>query len=340
MSEQLRVLFIGDPHVTVEELPDCARLLTYVDRIACEEKPDLIVFLGDQHHNHAVIRVEVLDFWQKWFEARQSKDIPVYMLVGNHDRSHDASVTGNTLRYTGNCLVVTHSMRHGPLAFVSWQPTQDAFRDQVKSATAANQFLPQPATVLVCHQTFAGSRYENGFYAPDGFAAEELPATLVISGHIHTPQAFGKVWYPGAPRWRIATDANTERALPLVTFDAVTGAVLDRKLFETEKVCIPLVVLEDTEGGVHDIMTPGLGNPNARVTVNVRGTQEYVTSRASFWKAKGYRVVPFPTREAKHKVRESDGISTALKKHIETYEPRFGSDLSVLQKLVAERIQL
>jgi hypothetical protein len=73
------------------------------------------------------------------------------------------------------------------------------------------QQYPEAKTV-VCHQTFAGSYFENGFLTPDGVEPNLLPQEQVISGHVHSPQRIGKVWYPGAPRWRTVSDANTERA--------------------------------------------------------------------------------------------------------------------------------
>lgn len=332
-ADGIRVLLIGDPHVTVEELPDCQRLLDYVDRVAVETNPKIICFLGDQHHNHAVVRVEVLEFWARWIRERKSWVTPVWMLVGNHDRSHDAAVTGNTLRYENEndkLTVVAIPKHYGPLTFLPWYANPEDFR-----AAASGR------KVLICHQTIQGARYENGYPAQDGVPEADVPAHTIISGHIHTPQEFGKTWYVGAPRWRIASDANVDRFLWLVDFDPVTGQIVTRTPYKTSGVCSKIWALEDTEGP-NDTMVADLvqTHPLDRVTVSVRGSPTYVETQCAFWRGKGYKALPFPTRERRHEVRESDGVGVALRKHVESYRPKFGTPPEVLQKLVAERVRL
>src|SRR6185369_11497831 len=138
-----------------------------------------------------------LELWSKWLETKGKQKI--WFLVGNHDRSHDTNITGNTLRYASPTVtVVDEPMTLGNgLVFMPWYAKPQDF------IKAAGNY-----TTLICHQTLQGAKYENGFPAADGVPAEMVPAKTIISGHIHTPQMFGKVWYPGAPRWRIATDAN------------------------------------------------------------------------------------------------------------------------------------
>lgn len=333
----MRVLLIGDPHVTVEELDDCKRLLDLVDKVALAELPDIICFMGDQHHTHAVVRVEVLEFWTKWLcERKCQRD--VFMLVGNHDRSNDLGVEGHTLRY-GNlyddhgATIVATPEDWGPVRFMPWYPTAEEF---VKAAGDRK--------ALICHQTMQGSHYENGYPAKDGVAAELVPAKTIISGHLHTPQAFGKVWYPGAPRWRTASDANIDRALWLVDIDD-TGAIVSKRPFPTNGVCRALYTFEDREGLGDDTDTPEIAwmQQPLKLTVNIFGSPVYVEDRTKHWKNlfPGCRVNPFPTREAKHAgVRESDGVQVALKRYVEAYQPRFGTPLDQLQKLVGERVRL
>ena len=328
-SDLLRVLLIGDPHVTVEELEDCRRLLELVDKVAVEEKPAVICFLGDQHHNHAVIRVEVLEFWAKWLLERKSWYFPTWMLVGNHDRSHDASVPGNTLRYENEntkATIIDRPKDSGPLRFLPWYAKPDDF------VAAAGD-----AKVLICHQTIQGARYENGFPAQDGVPEAAVPAHTIISGHIHTPQDFGKTWYPGAPRWRIASDANVPRHIWSVDFHPETGKVMDRRAFPTEGVCRARYHFEVREGS--DAEVPPVSDPSM-VTIALHGSPEFCEQRGAFYRGFGWKVLPFPTRERRHEVRESDGVGVALRKHVETYQPKFGTPPDVLKKLVAERVSL
>lgn len=317
----MRFLLVGDPHVTVEELNDSQALLDLILAVSKEQKPDYLVFLGDQHHNHSVIRVEVLDFWSK--NLARFGEQKIVMLVGNHDRSHDVSLNAHGLRYAGsNVTIVSEPVTIEGVRYVPWM--HEGFLE----ATADSK-------VVVCHQTFQGSKYENGFYAPDGVESDKMDANVVISGHIHTPQEFGKVWYPGAPRWRIATDANVDRAIWLV--DIQNDQIVSRTPFTTRGHCKALYHFEDR--GDPDIKYPEVVMP-ARVTVNVYGTPEYIKEKKTAWEGLGCRVATFPTQEARHAVRESEGITKALQRHVEAFKPRYGTPAEVLKKMVAERINV
>ena len=92
------------------------------------------------------------------------------------------------------------------------------------------------ANTVVCHQTFAGSDYGNGFYAKDGINPDLIPQKKIIGGHIHSGQEFGKVFYVGSPRWRTLTDANQDRAIWLIEFDG-EGNLLNKTPFSTNGVC-------------------------------------------------------------------------------------------------------
>ena len=47
----MRVLYVGDPHVTVSEMADGWALIELVNRTASEHEVDAVVFLGDQYHH-------------------------------------------------------------------------------------------------------------------------------------------------------------------------------------------------------------------------------------------------------------------------------------------------
>lgn len=55
-----KIMFIGDPHIRHTHLTEGQELLSWIEKVAEEHKPDLIVNLGDTLDDHAVIRAEVL----------------------------------------------------------------------------------------------------------------------------------------------------------------------------------------------------------------------------------------------------------------------------------------
>lgn len=329
----MRILFVGDPHVTVDELSDSRQMIYRVIQAAKQiEKLDLICLLGDQHHNHSLLRVEVVHFWR---DALASLDLAVphnrwnpkvAMLVGNHDRPHDHAYEGHGLLYKDQCLVVDRATAIDSVLFVPWMPN-DKFIEAVRSPVSTAGIRPR---TLVCHQTFNGAKYENGFYAPDGVDTSVVSHfEKVISGHIHKPQSFANIEYVGAPRWRTMSDANQSRHL--MFYDTETGAV---EYFPMEGFCKAIYVHDDIEGV--DAPAPKFLEPHT-LYVNIRGSQAYVDSRKGLWEA---NVATFPTRTTKNEVRESIGVRAALMKHLEAFTPPNGTDLALLQNMVAERIHV
>lgn len=329
-----RYLLIGDPHATVEELPDCRRLIDRICEVVAEEKPDVVLFLGDQHHNHAVVRVEVIDFWRKSFfrirakmqEYGSGRDL--WSLIGNHDMPGDSSSDAHAMEaYMDLIQPINQHFRRNDVLFLSYHHDPEEF-------VKACNLYPDCKTV-VCHQTFDGSKYENGFYAKDGISLDRIPQKHIISGHIHAPQKFGKVWYPGAPRWRISSDANTDRALWMVDFK--DGEVVKAKSFDTRGYCRALHEVEDRQGQPEPeftIMAP------YQVTVNIYGTREYVALKRERWNINGYKIRTFVTERAAPRIRESEGITVALQKFVAAYQPKHGTPVERLQKLVAERVNV
>jgi predicted phosphodiesterase len=300
----MKILLVGDPHVVVDELADAQVLLDLVKASAIKHSVDYVVFLGDQHHNHGVVRIEVMDFWSRNLE--QLSDFKTIMLVGNHDRSLDTS-TPETIN---------------GIRFIPWVATTQDFLDAVD----------QDTTKIICHQTFDGAKYDNGMFAPDGVPPSKVWADKIVSGHIHTPSKFSHVWYPGAPRWRTQSDVNVDRAIHVVDEDLDIVASIP-----TVGHCRALYRIQDIEGVQCDELT--IQQP-ASVSVVVQGHQSYVTTKTAYWSEKGYSVVPIVVGMAKTEIKESEGIHVALQKHVSGFKPKYGTPWKTLQSMVAERIKL
>jgi DNA repair exonuclease SbcCD nuclease subunit len=78
---------------------------------------------------------------------------------------------------------------------------------------AANKLASYGIQTLFCHQTFQGSQFENGFYAPEGIDQNLVQVPYIVSGHIHKNQRLGKVLYPGTPKWDTLSDANETKGI-------------------------------------------------------------------------------------------------------------------------------
>jgi len=328
-----KILYVGDYHARTNDLEECKALGDYIVKVFNEEKCSRVVFLGDQFHTHLTVNLEVMRFWFDLFGKLDGGRDPymlhkVIALVGNHDKR------------VGTDIVDTHSMMpFGDTVLIVSRPTYIAngiaamphytsHEDFVKAANELNGI-----ETLICHQTFDGSKYENGFYAPDGIDSNLLKQGAIISGHIHAQQEVGKVWYPGSPRWLTLGDANEEKAIWVVTHDD-NGRIVERTPYDTSTVCTRILLLEDTPEAPVEVP-----EGKALVTVDVRGPAEYIAQRKEELAAKGVtRIRTFPTRERKVIVRESDGISVAFQKYINGFKPRNGTDIESLFALVRERV--
>ena len=56
----MKILFIGDPHLRMNNFEQSVSFLRWVEEQVQVLKPDVICNLGDTFHNHAVLRSELL----------------------------------------------------------------------------------------------------------------------------------------------------------------------------------------------------------------------------------------------------------------------------------------
>lgn len=327
----MRILWIGDPHATPEDLHDARDLISFVLDVVKRESPDMVVFAGDLYHTHAMIHAEVQLFWREAFDALR-EFAGVFVLKGNHDApgDHNSKATA-LLAHLDQVEAILHAPYvHGKLLFCPYTNGE--------TLTRWSQEHPE-CTTLFCHQTFDGSQYENGFYAEDGIKLDGIVQDRIISGHIHTPQAFGKVWYPGAPRWRTLSDANVERAIWTLDFDD-HGLLVEKRSHDTGGVCRRLYAVVDSQEGIGPLDLKTLPHkPGDVYHVEIRGPQAWLDERRPLWEAFGARIRGVRTdNSAKIKVRESDGVEVAFGKWLNGFQPRHGTDKAVLKQMAKERL--
>lgn len=273
----LSVLRVGDPHVKINNLDEAEKLMEFVLMQAVLFQVNRIELLGDLFHTHAIVRVEIMAFWERWLD-KLSDLFETVVLVGNHDQIGDYGSKLNALsifkRLDKVTLIIVDSpMVLGPIAYVPYIHHEEEF------IAASNNLYEMGARFLVCHQTWEGSKYDNGMYAPDGFDPEKSLFTMIASGHIHARQRFGKIIYPGTAKWDTNSDANEEKGLWLVTHDD-NGAILSEQFIDTSVVCSPIFSIEWKEG------TEQPEIPAGRVTVELIGSSEWIKKQKEVLKGK------------------------------------------------------
>lgn len=324
----MKILFIGDMHVKQADLDDCKALSSLILHAVNREHPDRVVFLGDQNHNHAVVNVFVMEFLQSLFGYLQ-KWKPT-ALVGNHDMPGVEGSAAHAMMLYSNCEVVSGSGRViDDILYMPYQTSNEAFIERCNQT--------QFAGTVVCHQTFNGSTYENGFYAKDGVDPNLIQQKHVISGHIHAPQEFGKVWYPGSPRWQTLSDANVERAIWLVEFE--NGVPVKKTPFSTTNVCRKIFHFEYNETCKQlDFADLDKMLKLGTVHIDLKGNPAFV----DLWKGK---LASYPVRLRTFKemgdqstVRESLGIQKAFEAYADSFVAPHGTDTTTLIEMHKERI--
>lgn len=337
----MRALFVGDVHAKVEDLEDCVRLREYVLEQVEAHKPDWVVFLGDQYDAHAIKHVDVERFWLDFFQTLKLLGVRVFALVGNHDRPGNAMAQSHSMQVHGHhVVVVDRPVVSGPFLFLPY------YHDPRKLVEAAVAHA-DTSQVLVCHAPFEGGKMDNGFpikadafYGKDVVNPDELPQRFIISGHIHKGAAFGKVWYPGSPRWQTMGDANTDRAIYLCDFDDKDGTSIGcEKALSTNDVCRRTWDLVYTPED-HCEKELALVGPNDKVRLNIRGPVAFCEETKKLFAGKGYRTPTFPTDRGVVKVSEAEGIPAAFAKHLASYKPKFGTNPDVLRGMLRERLHV
>ncbi len=265
-----KVLRVGDPHVQISNLKDSEKLIDFVIKTALDRQIMNIEFLGDLFHTHAVLRVEVIDFWQKSFNKILQKNLNCTVLVGNHDQpgSREKEQEMNALNIFNvhdNFTIINKPIEILGTAYIPYMSDGQAFID------AAQKLYDQGATeLLIAHQTFTGAQYENGFFSEEGIDPALIPQKQIVSGHIHKSQQVGKCFYPGTPKWDTMADANESKGIWIFTHND-SGGYMDKEFVSTSEIVTPIVCYDIKEG--EDL--PEI-NPFARNYVTLEGKTAWI----------------------------------------------------------------
>ncbi len=272
----MKVLRIGDPHIKPSNLEEAEAWMHFINDKILELRPDRVEILGDLFHTHSIVRLEVLEFWDAWLDVLTTHDgVDFYVLVGNHDKS-------TTDEFSFTAISVFKWMRKKNLKIVEIARVDGIYaympyyHDPAKFIEIANNCADKyGAKVLVCHQTFDGSQYENGFYAPDGIDASKIHFDLIISGHIHMRQDLQKdgkrILYPGTSKWDSDADANEDKGIWLYEHDDSTGAIIKEEIIRTAGVVTKIVHLRWVEGYPLEAIPSG-----CKVSIELVGTQAWI----------------------------------------------------------------
>lgn len=214
----IKVLCIGDPHFKINNSIESEAMTKAILKVIEDQKPDIIVNLGDTLDRHESIHVVPLCRSIDFLATLQTI-APLYVLIGNHDmRNNKDWLSGihpfTALKYWNNTTVVEKPIRvnHGNFTF-----TFCPYVDKGLLKAALNTIDPIKPTwklsdAIFVHQEMRGSlTSENGDVWDPNYP-------LLISGHIHTYMELQpNVIYPGTPMQHDFGD-NEDKAISIFTF--------------------------------------------------------------------------------------------------------------------------
>ena len=216
----VKILFIGDPHIQVSNLPEVEIFMERLINLATERQPDLIIIAGDLLHTHE--RLHTLALNKACDMVNDMRLIAkTYVLVGNHDYIQNQQFLTQNHWMTGlkewdNTVivdsVVSETVRGEKFVFVPYVPPG---RFQEALDTFSGEW--QDASCIFAHQEFAGCKM-GAIVSVEG---DKWPLDYphVISGHIHskqTPQP--NIYYSGSAMQH-AFGESEKNIIACLTFD-------------------------------------------------------------------------------------------------------------------------
>ena len=91
----VKVLFIGDPHIQTDNIPEAELMIERLKEMATERKPDFIVIAGDLLHHHETLNTIAMNKAHQLVDTMRAIAM-TFVLVGNHDYiNHKQFLTTN-----------------------------------------------------------------------------------------------------------------------------------------------------------------------------------------------------------------------------------------------------
>lgn len=195
-----KLLFIGDPHIRVDNIPEVNLFIERIQDLANREKPDLICVGGDVLHTHERLHTTPLN---KAYELIKKLRVitQTFVLVGNHDYIHNGQYLSenhwlNSMKEWDNVVIVDKVIHHYlddvHLIFVPYVPP-----GRFQEALNTNEEEWDDADCILAHQEFYGCKMGAIVSVEGDKWPEDYPE--VVSGHIHSNQRpQSNIYYPGS----------------------------------------------------------------------------------------------------------------------------------------------
>lgn len=291
----MKLLLIGDPHLKINNFQQSIDLLKWINLVAAQYRPDVVVNLGDTFDTHGVVRSELLTEFRNHVETITDLNIPYWYVLGNHDQYKPKDSAYHALQTFNIDKFAIYDKVGNPTPDITIVPYVQEFQD----------FPTQTSRICITHNTFIGADY--GFKREDaGVNADSVSADIIISGHIHKRQQFGKVIYPGTPYAHNANDVDETKGLLLFDTETLEQTFIESP-FPKWRSLEFAVSADNSFSNLNDLLKQQL-NDQDKFILKVEGPKveltAYFKSKEYLALTKGKNVLPkpIPTDKVKQKV--------------------------------------
>ena len=311
----MKILRVGDMHVKPSNLAESESLMEFILRKSKEHSVDRLEFLGDLTDTHSIVRLEVIEFLDKWFYelSVQQNTFETIVIAGNHDMtgSYTNEYTSlNPFIYLENAhfKIVHEPYIKGVYGYLPYVHDNDLF------VSEANKMIHKGVRVLVSHPNFKGAVYDNGTPISNAVDPDLLNSGFLhlIGGHVHSALEYGRVWYIGTPRWLTKSCSNKSKGIWLCNHDD-SGQMVSKEFISTENVCTPIYTVEWKQDEEKPIIPP-----NAKVYLELIGSSDWVSEQKKDFKGSVSLSSKITDSKTKNKQRKSGkSLMEFLEKHYE-----------------------
>ena len=203
-SIETNVLFIGDPHIQIDNIPEVELCMEKLVLVAKEKNPTFIVIAGDLLHTHERLHTTPLNKCYEFINVMRNIST-TYVLVGNHDYENNSQFLStnhwmNGLKEWKNVIIVDkvilEIINDRKFIFVPYV-SPGRFQEALYKTFNDEKVEWLNADCIFAHQEFFGCKMGAIISVEGDKWPVEYPN--IISGHIHSRQKPQEnIYYPGS----------------------------------------------------------------------------------------------------------------------------------------------
>jgi len=116
-------LHLGMKSNSAQHNQDCENYIDWFINLTKANNCDMILFLGDFHHNRNSINITTMDYSLRLLEKLDETGLRTMFIPGNHDLYHKDKRTLNSIKYISkfkNIQLINNQYSEGDVCFVPW----------------------------------------------------------------------------------------------------------------------------------------------------------------------------------------------------------------------------